>query len=262
MFKTKFISLALIGLFVWATGFTLAQDEPKDQLYWVREEVVKVEKWKQYEETSKEWVELMTGAGLDFPYMRASQRDDGHYYYLLPLSSYADIDKFGEKFGSAIEKIGREKWSEFMKRNESSMDYHKDFIVKWSAKYSYVPKEPRVNPAEAGFLHWIFFNYKLENRKEVLDILAEWKALYEEHNIPDGWSTWMIEVGEQNDLMAITEFAKDGASFYAAMDENSEKIKEEEQKLWQKLSQYVTGMEQKFGQPRPDLGFMNMDMEE
>ncbi len=96
----------------------------------------------------------------------------------------------------------------------------------------------------------------------MLDILAEWKALYEKHNIPDGWSTWMIEVGEQNDMMVISEAAKDGASFYAAMDENGAKIKEEEQKLWQKLSQYVTGMEQKFGQPRPDLGFMNMDMEE
>lgn len=255
MLKTKFFFLLLAGLII-SSAFILAQEEPKDQLYWVREEVVKIEKWQQYEETSKEWVEKMTGAGLDFPYMRASQRDDGHYYYLLPLNSYADIDKFPEKFGSAIEKIGKEKWAEFMKRNESSMDYHKDFIAKWSAKYSYVPKVPRVKQNEASFLHWIFFTYKLEHRKEVLDILAEWKVLYEKNNIPDGWSTWMIEVGERNDMMAITESAKDGASFYAAMEENQEKLKEEEQKLWQKFSQYITGMEQKFGQPRPDLGFM------
>ena len=106
----------------------------EDQLYWVREEVVKVEMWQQYEETSKQWVEMMTGAGLDFPYMRASQRDDGHYYYLFPLSSYADIDKFPEIFGSAIEKIGKEKWGEFMKKNESSMETHKDFIAKWSCQ--------------------------------------------------------------------------------------------------------------------------------
>ena len=256
MLKLKFFLLLLAGLIFYST-FTLAQEEPKDQLYWVREEVVKVEMWQQYEETSKEWVELMTGAGLDFPYMRASQRDDGHYYYLLPLDNYADIDKFPEKFGSAIEKIGREKWTEFMRRNESSMDFHKDFIATWSAKYSYIPKEPRVKQNEAEFLHWVFFTYKLEHRKEVLDILAEWKSLYEKNNIPDGWSTWIIEVGERNDMMAITEYAKDGASWYAAMDENSAKIKEEEQKLWQKFSQYVTSMEQKFGSPRPDLGFVN-----
>jgi hypothetical protein len=256
MLKPKFILLLLAGLLIYS-AFTLAQDEVKDQLYWVREEIVKVEKWQQYEETSKEWIELMTGAGLDFPFMRASQRDDGHYYYLLPLDNYADIDKFGEKFGSAIKKIGKEKWAEFKHRNDSSIDYHKDFIAKWKADYSYIPKEPRIKQEEAGFLHWVFFTYKLENRKEVLDIIAEWKALYEKHNIPDGWSLWTIEVGERNDMMAFTEVAKDGASWYVNMEENSEKLKEEEQKLWQKFSQYTTSMEQKFGMPRPDLGFVN-----
>lgn len=256
MLKIKFIFILIAGVIISSSFVLLAQEEPKDQLYWVREEVVRVDKWQQYEETSKQWVEMMTGAGLDFPYMRASQRDDGHYYYLLPLSNYADIDKFGEKFGSAIEKIGKDKWGEFMKKNESSMDYHKDFIAKWKADYSYIPKEPRVKSEEAGFLHWVFFTYKLENRKEVLDILAEWKALYEENNIPDGWSTWTIEVGEQNNMMAITESAKDGGSWYAAMDENSTKLKEAEEKLWAKFSAYVLSMEQKFGAPRPDLGFV------
>ena len=71
-----------------------------------------------------------------------------------------------------------------MKKNESSMVTHKDFIAKWSAKYSYVAKEPRIKPEEAGFIHWIFFTYSLENRQEVLDILAEWKGLYEKNNIP------------------------------------------------------------------------------
>jgi len=255
MLKVKFFLALLTGLFI-SSSFTLLAQEMEDQLYWVREEVVKVEMWEQYEETSKQWVEMMTGAGLDFPYMRASQRDDGHYYYLLPLSSYADIDKFPEIFGSAIEKIGKEKWGNFMVQNEASMETHKDFIVKWSAKHSYVAKEPRVKVEEAEFLHWVFFTYKLEKRKEVLDILAEWKALYEKHNIPDSWSTWLIEVGETNNSIAITEFAKDGASFYTALKENQEKLKEEEEKLWAKLSANVLSMEQKFGAPRPDLGFV------
>ena len=66
-------------------------------------------------------------------------------------------------------------------------------------------KNQELKPEDAEFLHWIFFTYKLENRKEVLDILAEWKALYEKNNIPDGWSTWTIELGEQNNMMAISE---------------------------------------------------------
>ena len=256
MFKQKFFLTVFIGLIVFSSANIFAQEESKDQLYWVREEVVKVEKWQQYEETSRQWVEMMTKAGLDFPFMRASQRDDGHYYYLLPLENYAEIDKFGEKFGNAIEKIGKDKWQKFMKKNESSMEYHKDFIAKWSAKHSYVPKKPRIKQEEAKFLHWIFFTFKIEDKQEILDILADWKALYEKNNSPDGWNTWTIELGERNDMMAFTEFAKDGASFYANMEDKSAEMKEAEQKLWQRFSQYLTSIDQMFGQPRPDLGFV------
>ena len=256
MFNTKFLPALLVCLFIYTSGIALAQQGTEDQLYWIREEVARVDMWQQYEETSKQWVEMMTGAGLDFPYIRASQRDDGHYYYLIPLSSYADIDKFPEIFGSAIDTIGKEKWGEFREKNESSMVTHKDFIATWSAKYSYVPIEPRIEQQDAEFIHWVFFTYKLEKRKEVLEVLGEWKDLYEKNNIPDGWSTWIIEVGEKNNMIAITEFAKDAPSFYAAMEENSEKMKAEEEKLWAKFSDNVISIEQKFGKPRPDLGFV------
>jgi hypothetical protein len=199
---------------------------------------------------------MMTGAGLDFPYMRVSQRNDGHYYYLFPLSNYADIDQFPEKFGSAIEKIGKDMWAEFMVKNESSMDYHKDFIVKWLAAQSYVPKEPRIQAKDAGFIHWIFFTFKIEKKKEVLDVIAEWKELYEKNNMSDGWSVWSIELGEQNNMMALSESAKDAASFHANMKENSEKLKAEEDKLWAKLAANLLTVEEKYGQPRPDLGFV------
>ena len=78
MLKLKLIFILMAGLMISSSFVLLAQEEPKDQLYWIREEVVRVDMWQQYEETSKQWVEMMTGAGLDFPYMRASQRDDGH----------------------------------------------------------------------------------------------------------------------------------------------------------------------------------------
>jgi hypothetical protein len=65
MLKQKFFLVVLTGLLISSSSITLAQEEPKDQLYWIREEVARVDMWDQYEETSKQWVELMTGAGLD-----------------------------------------------------------------------------------------------------------------------------------------------------------------------------------------------------
>ena len=254
--KLKFFLSFLVVLVTCYSITLLAQEEPKDQLYWVREEVAKVDMWDQYEETSKQWVELMTGADLDFPYMWASQRDDGHYYYLFPLDNYAAIDKMPEIFGAAIEKIGKDKWAKFMVENESSIVTHKDFIVTRSAKYSYWPKEPRLKPEEAKFIHWMFFHYKLENRKEVMDIMTEWKKLYEEKNIKNGYTIWLIELGLDNNMVVLTENYKDGADYYTSMEADNALMEAEASALWAKMSPFITSVENKYGNQRPDLGFV------
>ncbi|MCW8805500.1 MAG: hypothetical protein OQK56_03485 [Ignavibacteriaceae bacterium] len=254
--KLKFFLSFLVVLVSFNNITLLAQEELKDQLYWVREEVARVDMWDQYEESSKEWVKLMTDAGLDFPYMWASQRDDAHYYYLLPLDNYASIDKMPEVFGSAIEKIGKDKWAKFMVKNESSMVTHKDFIATRSAKYSYAPKEPRLKPEDAKFIHWMFFHYKLENRNEVMDILMEWKKLYEEKNIKNGYTIWLIELGLDNNMIALTENYKDGADYYTSMEADNALMEAEASALWAKMSTFITSVENKYGNQRPDLGFV------
>jgi hypothetical protein len=252
----KKIFLALTAVLILSSGLLIAQQEMKDQLYWVREEVAKVDMWDKYESTSKEWVKLMTEAGLDFPYMWASQRDDAHYYYLFPLENYAAVDKFPETFGAAIEKIGKDKWAKFLIENESSIETHKDFIVKRSEQYSYKPEEPRLKPEEAKFIHWMFFHYKLENRKEVMDIMTEWKQLYQEKNIKNGYTIWLVELGEDNNMIVLTENYKDGADFYSTVESDNALMEAEASALWAKMSPFITSIENKYGNQRPDLGFV------
>jgi hypothetical protein len=255
MFKLKLLLTLLVGLVIWQSSILRAQEEPKDQLFWVREEVAKVDMWDQYESTSKEWVKLMTDAGLDLPYMWASERDDGHYYYLFPLDNYAEIDKLSGIFGDAIEKIGKEKWAKYLVENESSIVTHKDFIIKRSAKYSYDPKEPRLKLEDRKFIHWMFFHYKLENRKEVMDILTEWKNLYQDKNIKNGYNIWLVELGLDNNMIALTESYKDGSDFYTATKEDNAAMETEAKALWGKMSPFITSIEDKYGKLRPDLGF-------
>lgn len=233
-----------------------SQEAPKDQLYMVREEVARVDMWDQYESTSKRWVEMMTEGGLDLPYVRASQRDDGHYYYLIPLKSYSDIDKMPGIFGSAIDKVGKDNWSKFMVENEGSIATHRDYIVRWSAEYSYVPKEPRLKMEDAKFIHWMYFHFKLENRQELLSVLKEWKKLYEDKNIKNGYSLWIVELGLDNNMMVLTENFKDGADFYTAQKEDNALMEAEATVLWNKMAPYLTSVENKYGNLRPDLGYI------
>lgn len=244
------------GVLFVCVQFSFAQDAPKDQLYTVREEVVKVDAWDNYESASKRWVELMTQGGLDIPYMRASQRDDGHYYYLIPLKNYAEMDNFPKIFNNAIDKVGKENWSNFMIELESTISTHRDFVVKWSAEYSYIPKEPRLKDGEANFVHWMYFHFKLENRKELLEILKEWKKLYADKNITDGYNIWIVEIGIDNDSMVLTEYYKDGADFYNRDKEITAQIKEQADALWAKMSPLLKSVEHKYGKFRPDIGYV------
>ncbi len=249
-----FFVLSLCGSFL-ITPKSFAQ-EMKDQMFIIHEEVVKVDLWDKYESTSKEWVEMMTGAGLDLPYIQASQRDDGHYYYIIPISNYAEIDKMQGIFNSAIEKIGKDKWSKFMVENNSTIESSNDFVATRSAKYSYMPKNPRIKPEEAKFIHWMFFKYKMENRKEIMDILTEWKKLYEDKNIKSGYNIWLIELGLDNNMIALTESYKDGADFYTSSKEDNALMESEANVLWTKMASFLTSTENKYGSSRPDLGYV------
>lgn len=252
--RTVFYIFLLCGLFL-TTPSSFSQ-EMKDQLFWVREEVVKVDMWDKYESTSKEWVKMMTEAGLNFPYVWASQRDDGHYYYLFPLENYAAVDKMPSIFGAAIDKIGKDKWAKYLVENESTIATHKDFIVTRSAKYSYWPKEPRLKPEDPNFTHWMFFHYKLENRKEIMDIMLEWKKLYEDKNIKNGYTIWLVEMGLDNNMIALTENFKDGADYYTSQKEDNAAMEAEAGLLWAKMAPFIISIENKYGNQRPDLGFV------
>jgi hypothetical protein len=251
----RMLSIFLLGgLFLHAPK-SFSQ-EMKDQMFLIHEEVVNINMWDKYESTSKEWVELMNGAGLDLPYIQASQRDDGHYYYIIPIANYAEIDKMQGIFNSAIEKVGKEKWGKFMIENNSTIESSKDFIATRSAKYSYMPADPRTKQEDVKFIHWMFFTYKMENRKEVMDILSEWKKLYEDKKIKSGYQIWLIELGLDNNMIALTEGYKDGADFYTSQQADNALMEKEAGALWTKMSQFITSIDNKYGNPRPDLGYV------
>ena len=243
------------GVLLTAVQMSFAQQEAKDQLFVVHEEIVKVDMLSQYEKTSKEWVDMMHEAGLDIPQVHASQRDDFHYYYSIPISNYAEIDGIFPKFQEAIKKVDKDKWAKFTSENDQAIKTLKEYVIKWSAALSYESKQPRLKQGEGKFLHWIFFHYKLSSRKEIMGVIKEWKKLYEDKNISHGYDIWLIEMGLDNNLIVLSEMAKDGRDYYQTIDEVNKKVEHEVQKLQAKFLPLVTEIENKYGWVRSDLSY-------
>jgi hypothetical protein len=89
-----------------------------------------------------------------------------------------------------------------------------------------------------------------------MDILAEWKKLYQDKNIKNGYAVWLIELGLSNNMIAITESFKDGADFHNSTKEDNALMEEEASALWAKMAPFITSVENKYGNQRPDLGFV------
>jgi hypothetical protein len=58
-----------------------------------------------------------------------------------------------------------------------------------------------------------------------MKMLKEWKKLYEDKNISHGYNIWLIDLGMDNNMIALTETAKDGADFYQTMESIDKKFK-------------------------------------
>ena len=250
-----FCFLCFLLVFLSSTLLVKAQDESKDQLCWIHEEKAKVNMLDKYESTSKDIIKMFKEGDLGID-IYGSQRDDNWFYYLIPISKYSDIDSIYKDFGSAREKAGADKWTSKMVENASTVEMSKDMLVTRSGKYSYTPKNPRIKQNEVNFIHWDYFTVLPEKRKEFFDIAEQFKELYEKNDIGMGYGVWFPQFGFDNDLVVVTQGAKDDVDYYQASNAINEKLGKDGEMLWNKLLSTLKDFTHFNGRPRHDLSLM------
>lgn len=250
-----FCFFCFLLVFLSGTLLVNAQDKPKDQLFWIHEVKAKVNMIDQYESTTKDILKMFREGGLDIN-VYTSQRDDNMFYYLIPISKYADIDSIYKNFGSAMKKVGADKWRSKMAENASTVEMSKDGFVSRSEKYSYKPKNPRLKPNEAKFIHWDYFTILPDKRKEFFDVAKQFKELYEKNDIGMGYGFWIPEFGYDNDLIVVSQVAKDAVDYYQASHVINEKLGKDGEMAWNKLLSTLKDFNHLNGHLRGDLSMM------
>ncbi len=256
-FYCYLLSLFFLALF---TSVVFPQDQPKDQLFYIHEEVAKIDKIDQYNAANKDFTQMMKDLKLDVPFVRASQTDDLHFYYLIPINNYADIDKLSSAFNSMYTKSDKDKWAKDMKDGNISTEYTRELVFKLSTDLSYkIGDTQGLDMSKQNFLHWDYYIIKPEFRKEVMDLAAKMKKLNEDKKIETPYSVWFADMGENNNLIVVTTMAKDAASFYQQMDKDNAAMGKEGQDLWNQMIPMLEHFEHKNGHTRPDLSYMKSE---
>lgn len=246
--------LLFLGLFVPVS----AQENmmQKDQMFFVHEEVVPFNMVDQYEKTSKEIMQLFKDKNLGVSAIYASMRDDDHYYYIVPISSYASIDTIGQafnEFGKAI--MNDDNANKLMDENNDAIDYTHEFVLRKSADLSYNPKGSDMNPGDMMFIHWDFYTIKSGKMKEIIELGKKFKDLNMKKGIKTPYDVWFVDLGENSNVLVITTLAKDAADFYQTANKDNETMGHDADDLYKQMTSYTTKFTNLNGHLRPDLGY-------
>ncbi len=253
-------SILFICLFLSASKINFAQDQPKDQLFYIHEEVAKIDEIDQYNKSGKEFTQMMKDAKLDVPFIRTSQTDDLHFYYLVPLNNYADIDKLSSAFNDMMAKTDKDKMVKNMTEGAEATEYSREMVFKRSNELSYSPVMTNdLDMSKEVFVHWDYYTYKPEDRQQVMDLGAKIKKLNVDKKIETGYTVWLADMGERNNLIVVTTLAKDAVSFYQQMKKDNATLGKDMEDLWNKMLPMLEHFEHKNGHTRPDLSYLKSE---
>lgn len=252
--KVLILLAVVLTVSLWAFAALPQDEEPKAQLFFVTEEVVKPSIVGKYEALAKEYVAKCIKHKSPYPFYTFST-DDFHYYWAFPVKNFADIDNLFKAGAEMVEKEGIEQWQEMMvKFGQTLYSYHR-FVVRYMPQQSYIPSNPRLKPEESKFCYWTFIYVHFAKEIEFEKLCQEWVDLYKSKNIADGWSIYVGDIGTDLPIYVFHESGKNAADYFRQSEENQKLLGEEAKALSKKTLSLIRKLEIKTGWSRPDLSY-------
>lgn len=196
--------------------------------------------------------EELKDAGLDFFGM---MEEDNLYSYIFPISGFAEIDKKAQSWSRALSSVrGEEAW----KKRMAAVSASRYTIWADAPGLSYKPQNPRIQENEAMYSEHILMRVKPGKEAEFVKYAQEIKALFEKHEIADGYSVYRCLVGEVGPVYIFVMAGKDPADYFNAWREIMKKFGAEWAELDKKGIGTYSSSQSGRSWFRPDLSHMPM----
>ena len=254
--RGKVLISLMVGLvaILWALTAWPQAEEPEAQLLLVEQVVVKPSMVAQYEAHVKEALDLFNKYQFPYP-VYSYTTDDFLYYFVFPVDNFADIDNLYKAFGELEKKVGKEQWQAMMERTVGTLEYYQYSMYRYLPELSYTPEKPRLKPEEEVFFLWEFFYIPFGQEKELAEICQEWIELYKSENIPDGWETYVGDIGTEMPIYVFSMMAKSAADYYSQSEKAMELLGERYKELSEKTHAICKKLVFKTGRFRPELSY-------
>lgn len=250
--KVSFV-FVLCFLFVLSTSNIWAQDEsPKTQRYFVEEMIVKPEGVAAFEAGAKEMAAALKETGFPYP-VGVFSRNDNHYFFSFPMENYGDLDKIFEAWSEVVKKWGAENYRALEERMTGTFESVNYSVIRLARAMSYVPENPRLDPAEALFRYWGMCYIKPGKEALVRENFRKIVELCKEKKLDTGFETYVVEFGNDTPCFFYAEIGKSAGDFWTHVEVTNEQMGDEIYDIWNETVTCFRRYEPGTGSFRPEL---------
>lgn len=244
----------LLFSFVFANRSFAQKELPKSQLFLMHEDIVLPYMSEKYEAAVKDFIKLFSDAKIDRTY-NMIQTDYFKYTSVIPVTDFEGLAKYYGMSSEVMNKIGQEKFDAVMKEFDGCYETHRNYLMTLRNDLSY-KAEYGLNPDDGINYRHLDYLYAIPGKEdEMMELVKEYKKLYEAKNIKEGYRVYTGSVGNDMGLFLFVQPAKSRVDFATMSDEQDKILGNEGENLWKKAISITQKFEHHDGQMRPDLSY-------
>lgn len=218
----------------------------------VMTDVVIPNKADQYEQAQKDMNVFLTN---NYPNLKwdCVQFDRYEYNYIVDLKNYADIDEWNKTRMEKMKTVDQAEYKRLAAEFDGTISSNSRRIYTLDEKDSYTAKDPLVQPKDAKFLHFDYYELVPGKEDEALSIAHAISAINAKLNLRMSARIWRQNFGETNNAILLVRSDKSSSDFYSDMEKNNQMSNQEKKDLQKKFMSYVLKFDHWNGKTRPDL---------
>ena len=250
--------LGSLGLLLFAAAASAQMpNSPPPAYYLIHEEVARPSMVAQYESTTRDLLNAFTEKKADPKVfgMTLYSTPDLHYIYVVPIANWAALDTFQQAWTTIGQQIGKDRWTDLMKRGNGAMESYTEYVVVRRNDLSYQPETPRVKIEDRRYAHWTFYYIDAAHVEEAEQVAKDVAALYKSKNIDTPFVIYQAVSGHDLPLYIVGSSGKSAADYWLNDDRVASMIGNEMRPLEMRALSFTRKLEVREARRRPELSY-------